>query len=36
MKALVSGLFPLLFAFGLTAQDNPLVEHAFQGTRFVN
>lgn len=36
MKALVSGVFTLLFAFGLTAQDNPFVENAFQGTRFVN
>lgn len=36
MKALIAGILTLLFAYSLSAQENPLVENSFQGTRFVN
>ena len=36
MKVFISGIFTLLIACSLNAQENQLVENAFQGTRFVN
>lgn len=36
MKVLFAGIFFLLFATILTAQEKTIIENAFQGTRFVN